>query len=90
MLLRKKEAKCEKCKATILYIPLYMSDFHINVGEDWNGRREETLKGDLQWNCPMCKHINREDIRLILNEEAYISVIVNRLNGYSREEVKYN
>ena len=67
-----------------------MSDFHINIGETCNGYREETLTGALQWNCPMCNHTNIEDIRLILNEEAYISVIVNRLNGYSREEVKYN
>lgn len=90
MFIREKEAYCKKCQATILNVPLYMSNFHINIGETWNGYREETLTGDLQWNCPMCNHINREDIRLILNEEAYISVIVNRLNGYSREEVKYN
>ena len=90
MFIREKEAHCNKCKATILNVPLYMSNFHINVGEDWNNHREETLRGDLQWNCPICNHINREDIRLILNEEAYISIIVNRLNGYSREEVKYN
>ena len=90
MFIREKEVKCEKCKATILNIPLYMSDFHINVGEAWNHYREETLTGNLLWNCPMCNHLNRENIRLILNEEAYISIIVNRLNGYSREEVTYN
>jgi hypothetical protein len=90
MFIREKEAHCKKCQATILNVPLYMSNFHINVGTDWSGYREETLTGDLQWNCPMCNHTNIEDVRLLLSEEAYISVIVNRCDGYSREEVKYN
>ena len=90
MFIREKEVHCEKCKATILNIPLYMSNFQINIEKTWNGYREETLSGNLLWNCPMCNHINIEKICLTLNEEEYISVIVNRLNGYSREEVKYN
>ena len=90
MFIRKKEVHCNKCKATILNIPLYMSNFHINIEKTWDNYPEEILTGILQWNCPMCNYSNKEDIRLILNKEAYISVIVNRLNGYSREVVEYN
>ena len=89
MLIRKKEVHCEKCQARILYVPLYMSNFHISVEKDWNEHREETLRGDLQWNCPMCNYTNREIIHLFLNEDDYISIIVNKFTDYSREEVEY-
>ena len=76
-------------KAVLLNIPLYLSDFHINIEGDWRNRRQEYLRGDLEWNCPMCNKLNRENIKLLLNEEAYISIIANRYNGYSIEEVQY-
>ena len=89
MLLRKKEVKCERCGAILSNIPLYLSNFHINVEEDWMEHRQEFLRGDLEWNCPICKGLNREDIKLLLDEEAYISIITNRYTGYSAEEVRY-
>ena len=90
MLLRKKEVKCEHCKAILSNIPLYLSNFHIKIEDDWNGYRQEYLRGDLEWNCPMCNKLNREDIKLLLSEEAYISIITNRYTGYSVEEVRYS
>ena len=89
MLLRKQEVKCERCKAILSNIPLYLSNFHINIEEDWNGQREEWLRGDLEWYCPKCQKLNREDIKLLLGKEAYISIIANRYTGYSVEEVRY-
>ena len=90
MLLRQKEVKCEKCKAQLFNIPLYLSNFHIDIKEkNWEGNREEWLRGDLEWYCPMCQRLNREDIKLLLDEEAYISIIANRYTGYSVEEVRY-
>ena len=90
MLLRKKEIKCEHCGAILFNIPLYLSNFHINLEEDWLTEKQYGyLRGDLEWNCPMCQKLNRENIKLLLGEDAYISIIANKYSGYSVEEVRY-
>lgn len=89
MLLRKKEAKCGKCKAKLFDIPLYLSDFHISVENNWMGEREEKLRGDLEWHCPMCQRLNRESIGLLLGQNSYIAILKNRYDEYYAEEVEY-
>lgn len=89
MLLRKEEVKCEKCKAQLFNIPLYLNNFHINIEEDWLGRREEWLKGNLEWYCPICQKLNGESVKLLLGENSYIAIIKNKCSGYSIEEVRY-
>lgn len=89
MLLKKDEIVCRKCKAILYNIPLYLDRFHINIDEGWEGKRQEWLTGGLQWKCPLCNTLNEEDIKLLLGEDAYISIIANEYLGYSTEIVSY-
>jgi phage FluMu protein Com len=90
MLLRKKEVKCEKCKVQLFDIPLYLSNFHIDIKENWEGYREEWLRGDLEWYCPKCQKLNRDSIKLLLGENSYIAILKNRFSEYHAEEVRYD
>ena len=89
MLLRKKEVKCEKCKVQLFDIPLYLSNFYIDIKENWEGYREEWLRGDLEWYCPKCQKLNRDSIKLLLGENSYIAILKSRFFEYHAEEVKY-
>lgn len=92
MILRKNEAKCEKCKSIILDMPIHLNDYYIKIIENpMMLGRDTVCCGNIIWNCPVCGHKNFERKELYLNENDYVTLIASRYNkDFSVQEVRFN
>jgi phage FluMu protein Com len=92
MILRKNEAKCERCKGIISNMPIQLSDYCIKIIENPMMLGKDTIcYSNTNWKCPVCGHINFEKIEIYLNEDDYVVLIASRYNkDFSIQEVRFD
>lgn len=90
MLLRKQNVRCESCKAILHNIPLYLHHFRIDILDNPLAfEKDEILRGNLVWHCPVCNYINSESTKAYLGEDDYIAIIASKYEGHTTEKVGY-
>lgn len=92
MILRKNNAKCERCKGIISNIPVQLSDYHIRIFENpVLFSKDAILCGNIIWNCPICGEKNFTSIDICLGENDYVTLIASRYNNdFSVQEVRFD
>lgn len=92
MILRKNEAKCERCKGIILNMPVQLKDYYIKIFENpVLFSKDAILCGNIVWSCPICGERNFTSIDMTLGEDDYITLIASRYNkNFSVQEVRFD
>ena len=92
MILRKNNAKCERCKGIISNMPVQLSDYHIRIIENPMMLGKDTdCYSNIIWNCPVCGYKNFETAELFLNDNDYVTLIASRYNeDFSVQDVRFD
>jgi len=92
MILRKNNAKCERCKGIISNMPVQLSEYYIKIIENPMMLGKDTVCcSNIVWNCPACGYKNFEKAELLLNEDDYVTLIASRYNkDFGVQEVRFD